>query len=523
MNSIGVKNFRSLEDTGMVSLKPLTMLLGKNSSGKSTFLRLIPLLKQTFDAKGQGALALFGDLVDFGSFSDVKYSNTDEDFIELRFSAKIPFISHLYYGYKLENTRDIPIVEVTFSLQIKPAIGNTDVLSVSSFEIVLFNTTIKCNIAKTSGCVEKFIINNLDYTNLLSDLCFKYTESCTFLPNLYVVDKNDNVEESLVPASVVTTRPLINYFKTFMGIRQQQHKIGEWAEMVPLCEYNNFKTALCNSPKIFKGMLHLHLQELQDDSPELIKLYHYYLVARLESILLSIESFIRNWAANSSYSLPLRASAERFYRSRPQIVESISADGANLVEYLAKLSFAQKMAMNLWLRNNFKIMISVDSQFGLQTLKLEEVGADGKSEVHNLADMGFGFSQVLPIIVQLWLIIQKGDKNNISSRYTYAIEQPELHLHPMLQAKLIKTFVDTIKVARKSGVYLTLIVETHSETIINYIGNLIEEKEISESDVNVVIFEKNTPRSPTTIKYSGYNEKGVLKNWPLGFFSMKEF
>ena len=50
MRSIRLKNFRSFEDTGRIELKPITILVGANSSGKSSFLRFFPLLRQTVEA-----------------------------------------------------------------------------------------------------------------------------------------------------------------------------------------------------------------------------------------------------------------------------------------------------------------------------------------------------------------------------------------------------------------------------------------------------------------------------------------
>jgi len=47
MDSIRLINYRGLEDTGTVEIKPLTFLLGANSSGKSSFLKILPLLKQS--------------------------------------------------------------------------------------------------------------------------------------------------------------------------------------------------------------------------------------------------------------------------------------------------------------------------------------------------------------------------------------------------------------------------------------------------------------------------------------------
>ena len=42
MDSLRLKNYRCFDDTGKVDLKPLTFLLGKNSSGKSSFLKFFP-------------------------------------------------------------------------------------------------------------------------------------------------------------------------------------------------------------------------------------------------------------------------------------------------------------------------------------------------------------------------------------------------------------------------------------------------------------------------------------------------
>ena len=89
MNNIRVKNIRSLVDTGTVELSPLTMLLGRNSSGKSTFLRLFPLFKQSWNSKNRGALALYGDFVDFGDFESIKSKNAKCDSISIEFEINI--------------------------------------------------------------------------------------------------------------------------------------------------------------------------------------------------------------------------------------------------------------------------------------------------------------------------------------------------------------------------------------------------------------------------------------------------
>ena len=56
---IGFKNLRSLKDTGLIDIKPITFLLGQNSSGKSTFLRSFPRLRQSVETKTKGPIMVW--------------------------------------------------------------------------------------------------------------------------------------------------------------------------------------------------------------------------------------------------------------------------------------------------------------------------------------------------------------------------------------------------------------------------------------------------------------------------------
>ena len=131
--------------------------------------------------------------------------------------------------------------------------------------------------------------------------------------------------------------------------------------------------------------------------------------------------------------------------------------------------------------------------------------------------------KLAPIITQLWDISTKSlndERRRFSSReIIYTIEQPELHLHPALQALVLETFVEVIAIARKSGFDIKIILETHSETMINYLGKLVAQKKLSSDDISLLIFEKKSPTSPTVLRKSTYDTEGVLDNWPLGFFS----
>lgn len=130
--------------------------------------------------------------------------------------------------------------------------------------------------------------------------------------------------------------------------------------------------------------------------------------------------------------------------------------------------------------------------------------------------MGYGFSQVLPIIMSIWLEIQAPSKNN--EEIIFVIEQPELHLHPAYQTKVAALFAHVIKLAREIGKNIKFIFETHSQAMVNSLGECIEKDIISKNDVNIMIFEKD--RESGSVAYTvEFDDSGNFMNWPIGFFS----
>lgn len=73
-----LRNFKTWRETGAISLKPVTMLLGTNSSGKSTLIQSLLLLKQTVQSSDRTVHLNLGgdevnDIFNFGCFDDVLY------------------------------------------------------------------------------------------------------------------------------------------------------------------------------------------------------------------------------------------------------------------------------------------------------------------------------------------------------------------------------------------------------------------------------------------------------------------
>ena len=101
----------------------------------------------------------------------------------------------------------------------------------------------------------------------------------------------------------------------------------------------------------------------------------------------------------------------------------------------------------------------------------------GEGRWANIVDVGYGVSQVLPVIAQSTMT---------SDEAALLLQQPEVHLHPRAQAALGSFFAEIMS---NSNQYLA--VETHSDYILDRIRREINEGTISSSDVVVLFFEKD--------------------------------
>ena len=129
------------------------------------------------------------------------------------------------------------------------------------------------------------------------------------------------------------------------------------------------------------------------------------------------------------------------------------------------------------------------------------------SEV-KITDVGFGVSQVLPALVQVFYC----EPNS-----TVWMEQPEIHLHPHVQANLADVFISAIN-SREKGKdrNVQLIIESHSEHFLTRLQRRVAEGEIATNDVAVYFCRKAGER--TELEPLKLNEFGEIENWPENFF-----
>ena len=128
-------------------------------------------------------------------------------------------------------------------------------------------------------------------------------------------------------------------------------------------------------------------------------------------------------------------------------------------------------------------------------------GKPRKADMVNIADVGIGVSQVLPILVAL-IAAQKG-------QIVY-VEQPELHLHPRAQVVMAELLAE----AANRGV--RVIVETHSSLLLLTVQTLIAQERIKNTDVALHWFARDA-KGATQVTYVQPDEDGAYGEWPEDF------
>lgn len=242
----------------------------------------------------------------------------------------------------------------------------------------------------------------------------------------------------------------------------------------------------------------------------------YVIALNANNIIETINRVLINSFKNTKYIAPLRSTAERYYRYQDLQVDEIDHTGSNLAMLLNSLTETERESFSAWTMKHFDFSVKAEESGLHYAIKIK---AKGSRLEYNINDMGFGYSQILPIITSIWLETNKKNAHSITKEITFAIEQPELHLHPEFQAKLAKLFVTTINLAKENNIQLRFVFETHSKTMIDAIGECVELNQIKQDDVNVVIFDKASIEDKTDVKVSYFDEDGFLVNWPIGFFS----
>ena len=142
-----------------------------------------------------------------------------------------------------------------------------------------------------------------------------------------------------------------------------------------------------------------------------------------------------------------------------------------------------------------------ETQVELQVGRTRAAARGGARDVVGLADVGFGISQCIPVVIAL-LAARPG-------QLVY-LEEPEIHLHPYAQYQMARLL------AAAAGRGVRVVVETHSSLLLRGLQVLIAEGDLPHSRVKLHWFSR-TATGSTVVSSANVDRQGAFGKWPVDF------
>jgi AAA ATPase domain/Protein of unknown function (DUF3696) len=424
-----IQNFKAWKDTENIPLAPLTVFFGPNSSGKTSLLQFLLLLKQTAQSPDRKQVLNFGgsrSFIDFGVWPEMVFGGDPTRGLHFGLKWEVPKVPR-------REGRALGSATMEFEAEIGPT--STAPIGVREFQYLVVN------LPKPRGDAFNIRIRH---------------------------DEAKRVYEMSVGG---------------------KEGSGPWLEAL-------------SAPNRFYG--------LPDELSKEARLLGDDLELELE---LQLDS--------TRYLGPLRLASERRYTWSGEAPADVGFSGENTFAALLAaqghllqpagerepISFGVLLAkwlVQMELLESFEAKLMVPEERLYRVL----VRTPRSSRQVNLADVGFGVSQVLPVLVQLLYA---------EPHTTLMFEQPEIHLHPRVQSELADLFIEAIQM-RQDGKPrgIQCLVESHSEHFLRRIQRRIAEGTLAPDQT--ALYFCNPGPDGSTIEKLKLDEYGNISNWPENFF-----
>lgn len=439
LTRLELHNFKSWRDTGSIELAPVTAFFGANSSGKTSILQSLLMLRQTVENPDRNQTLALSGLADLGTYRDIIYGHEEGSplAISLEWQSEEPVeVFNIIERARKKSS----VIEVSNDLSLKALI---DIRSAQA--------TVR------------------DMTYAVGDTSFS------------MLRKADNEYE------LASNR---YDFKRTQG--------RAW----PLPH-----------PTKFYGF------------PDQVRLYY-----QNASFLSEIEFEFETACRKIRYLGPLREDPKREYIFSGGAPRDVGIRGELSIGALIASQIAERKISRGWTGPNHsrrlrripieQVIAQWLSELGLiSSFDLESLDDRGtvyrvnvrrrpKSTPVLLTDVGFGVSQVLPVLVLL-AYAQDGD--------TLILEQPEIHLHPAVQSGLADIILETALTRN-----IQVILESHSEHLLTRLQRRIAEARFGNhlrvESADVALYFCNQTDGQSTLAQLEVDLFGNIANWPEEFF-----
>jgi predicted ATPase len=438
LTKLHVRNFKNWADTTNIRLAPITVFFGSNSSGKSSLIQFLLMLRQTSESPDRRRVLHPGDQntpVELGTFRDLVFAHDLARPISFSFEWKLPQ-----------------------TLQVSDRISGLEFEGNS----ILFEATVA--------------FDQKDQAPRIASLKYEL-----------------NGGESPLWVSLTSVGA--------QGIAKQQFQI----------ETEPYKLVR-NPGRVWKLPAPVRFYGFPDEVSA------YYQNASFTSDLaLALEQELRR----IQYLGPLRTVPRRSYIWSGEVPDHVGWTGDRAVEALLaaadrKISPGYKRSSHLfqsviarWLREMGLLESFTVRPIAEHRKEYEVLVRTGSTKTDvTLPDVGFGVSQVLPVIVQCFYA---------QPNTTILLEQPEIHLHPSVQMTLADLFIEAVQ-SRENGAdrAIQLIVESHSEHFLRRLQRRVAEGVIDKDQVALYFCRRE--QGGSSIEPLTVNLLGEIENWPDDFF-----
>lgn len=472
INNLTLTRFQGFGKEVSIDLRPLTLIFGPNASGKSSIVRSLLLAKQSLapnrnSVLTQSGFVYEGESASLASFANVVYKHVeDSNFILQLTINKFDELlnTRLTSGFNRANDRatgiqsrketslESLIEKITASWQVTQKIPHAKYSVRVDFKGISEPLTLNFVLQKSE-----------ENTKTLLSYDFKI-EGIETLVKVIKSDLADARPEELLLRQIFDEEPLDKF--------DDMSRINESVFKQVDAEVAEFDQIVGDMKFIMSGNF-VRIQ-MKGDRRSLI-------AAKLARILDFVHFSTARNLSKVKHIGPLREISQRITYAAGTIANFGDEDedvpdnpkNSEISAWLSKLTDGRY--------SYGPVELYAEKVRFLGALKAEVLIDNHTGTPVTFQDVGVGLSQCLPIL---------GLLSSASARkgQTLLIEQPELHLHPKMQANLVDLFIDFVSNKDDSR---TIVSETHSEAMLLRIQKRIREKTLDPNDVQIIYVDQS--------------------------------
>ncbi|PWI47568.1 hypothetical protein CEE45_10970 [Candidatus Heimdallarchaeota archaeon B3_Heim] len=501
ITKIFIKNFKGFgEPIQEIPLNKITLIFGANSAGKTSIIQPLLLLKQTLEEASDPQTVLLpnGYMISLGNYREFVFKHeTDreifigfevdhKDYLGYQFNLKKNILSISGFNGRISSKKVRRLtrgrIKREYNFSGKRLKKGSYTITLDDIENVLaqeIDRTLQ-NLLEVGSFEE--ILSKKKYRNLRTYFIREMEKSDEKDPTVFINKMNDRFQD--LKRHVQDYDILKHFTKEVVALENPLLlKIKDTRRFYDL----RIKSDLDNGENF-----------LVDFIREEIRFPYLY------RLLTSVHDIFARTLQSLIFIGPLREEPIRIYTYSGNIPSTVGIEGEFTAEMLYYSQTIRDSINNKFKELDIKYQINVTpiSEHENDIFRIKLTDQIIKTDV-TITDVGFGLSQILPIIVQSYALEQG----------TIFIEQPEIHIHPKLQTELAQLFYERITENQN----IQFIIETHSEHIILRLQRLIRKGLLNPSDISILYVTREN--KGIACKQLKLNNKGnFIDHWPEGFF-----